>query len=119
MKNKLEKLLIAALTVAFIGLFPQELSAQTDSIKPKDTVNSYLLSGYNQKLKRSEQQRIADSLKKAELERELTSLKTTDNLKRRSFKNNLKRSKRRKQYALPRKKKELILCVPMRSRFLF
>ncbi len=107
MKNKLEKLLIAALTVAFIGLFPQELSAQTDSIKPKDTVNSYLLSGYNQKLKRSEQQRIADSLKKAELERELTSLKTTDNLKKEELQKQLEALKEKETVRVAEKKERI------------
>ncbi|WP_299577598.1 mechanosensitive ion channel domain-containing protein [uncultured Sunxiuqinia sp.] len=57
--------------------------AQQDSItQHNDSVNSVLLQDFNQKLLEIEQLRLADSIRKVELEKELNSLKTTDNLKK-------------------------------------
>ncbi|MFO7669753.1 MAG: mechanosensitive ion channel family protein [Bacteroidales bacterium] len=56
---------------------------QTDSLVQKnDLINLIALKEYNQKLAEVEQQRIADSIKKAELESQLLLLKTTDNLQK-------------------------------------
>ncbi|MDP2686793.1 MAG: mechanosensitive ion channel [Aequorivita sp.] len=57
--------------------------AQQDTISSKnDSLNIVRLENYNQKLLQIEKQRIADSLKKTELEAEISKLKTTDNLKK-------------------------------------
>ncbi|MFT5941368.1 MAG: small-conductance mechanosensitive channel [Sediminicola sp.] len=57
--------------------------AQTDNINvSKDSINNAVLQQYNQKLAEIEKLRVADSLKKVELENQLSSLKTTDNLQK-------------------------------------
>ncbi|SRX55521.1 Mechanosensitive channel MscK [Aequorivita sp. CIP111184] len=53
----------------------------TISIK-KDSVNIALLENYNTRLSEIERQRVADSVRKSELEAQLDALKTTDNLKK-------------------------------------
>ncbi|GGB67921.1 ion channel [Flavobacterium suaedae] len=60
----------------------QLLHAQTDTVKQADSVNTVSLSDYKLQLQSLEQQRIADSIKKARLEEQLHSLKTTDNIKK-------------------------------------
>ena len=64
---------------------------QTDSLVQKnDSINNIALQEYNQKLVEVEQQRIADSIKKAELESQLSKLKTTDNLQKEELLQQLK-----------------------------
>jgi len=64
---------------------------QTDSIVQKnDSINNIALHEYNQKLAKVEQQRIADSIKKIELESQLLKLKTTDNLQKEELLQQLK-----------------------------
>lgn len=48
----------------------------------KDSINIALLENYNKRLHEIENQRLADSIKKNELEQQLSALKTTDNLKK-------------------------------------
>lgn len=58
-------------------------NAQTDSIALKnDSVNNAVLKEYNIKLIEIEQQRVEDSIKRADLEFQIKRLKTTDNLKK-------------------------------------
>ena len=74
------KNLIACL---FLMFAMQTLLAQTDSSNKKnDSLNTVKLEEYNKRLKETEEQRLADSVKKAELEAQINSLKTTDNLKK-------------------------------------
>ncbi len=74
------KIVLASLLFMF---FAQVLFAQTDSTgKKNDSLNTAILNDYNKKIKEIEEQRIADSAKKAELEAQINSLKTTDNLKK-------------------------------------
>jgi len=62
---------------------------QTDSLVQKnDSINKVALQEYNQKLVEVEQQRIEDSIKKAELESQLSKLKTTNNLQKKNCCNN-------------------------------
>jgi len=64
---------------------------QTDSLVQKnDSINKVALQEYNQKLVEVEQQRIEDSIKKAELESQLSKLKTTDNLQKEELLQQLK-----------------------------
>jgi small-conductance mechanosensitive channel len=64
---------------------------QTDGLTQKnDSINIVALKDYNQKLKEVEKQRIADSIKKAELELQLLKFKTTDNLQKADLLNQLK-----------------------------
>ena len=56
---------------------------QTDSTEvEKDSVNIALLESYNNRLLEIEKQRLDDSIKKSELEQQISILKTTDNLKK-------------------------------------
>jgi small-conductance mechanosensitive channel len=64
-----------------IGLLSGELPAQNDTLKKNaDSLNAAILSDFNAKVIQLEQQRIADSTKRANLELQINSLKTTDNL---------------------------------------
>ena len=64
---------------------------QTDNLVQKDdSINNTALQEYNQKLVEAEQQRVADSIKKAELESQLLKLKTTDNLQKEELLQQLK-----------------------------
>ncbi|CAN5437871.1 mechanosensitive ion channel [soil metagenome] len=67
----------------FLLLAGRTTHAQIDSLKANsDSLNTVALEDYNKKLAEIEQQRLADSIKKADLELEIQSLKTTDNLKK-------------------------------------
>ena len=57
-------------------------SQEDSSAVKKDSLNIALLESYNKRLHEIENQRIVDSLKKAELEDQIKTLKTTDNLKK-------------------------------------
>lgn len=64
---------------------------QTDSIVQKnDSINNNALHEYNQKLGEIEKLRVADSIKKVELESQLLKLKTTDNLQKEELLQQLK-----------------------------
>lgn len=66
------------------------LHAQTDtSYKINDSINASLLKEYSKKIAEIENQRIADSLRKEDLEEQLSSLKTTDNLKKQDLERQL------------------------------
>jgi len=78
MKNKIKY--IASLAISF--LIALSVNAQSDSLKQSDSLNASLLKEYDNKLKLIEQRRIEDSIKKVELESQLSQLKTTDNLKK-------------------------------------
>jgi len=86
MRNIIRKLIpmfLLAWSIASYG--------QTDSLVQKnDSINNIVLQEYNQKLVEVEQQRIADSIKKAELESQLSKLKTTDNLQKEELLQQLK-----------------------------
>jgi small-conductance mechanosensitive channel len=65
--------------------------AQTDSLNfNEDSANVVLLMEYNKKLTDIEQQHVADSIKKADLEIQLNALKTTDNLQKEKLLQQLK-----------------------------
>lgn len=78
MKNKYKYIAITAICL----LFSIKAIAQTDYLTKADSTNTVLLKEFDTKLKLIEEQRITDSIKKAELEVQLSQLKTTDNLKK-------------------------------------
>lgn len=58
-------------------------SGQVDSTAiKKDSLKNVILENYDKKLSEIEKQRVADSIRKSELEEQINSLKTTDNLKK-------------------------------------
>ncbi|QAA80266.1 mechanosensitive ion channel family protein [Aequorivita sp. H23M31] len=74
------KIIITFLALFFCGgvVFSQD---DTTTVK-KDSVNIALLESYNKRLLEIENQRLADSVQKSNLEEQLRALKTTDNLKK-------------------------------------
>lgn len=78
MKHSKTILFYIILTFAF-----QNASAQIDSsLRKKDSLNTIILNDYNKKLVEIEKQKIADSIKKSDLETQLNNVKISDNLKR-------------------------------------
>ena len=80
-----------------------------DSIAPIALVNqdSILLEQYNTKIQLIENQRVADSVKKAELLAEIQSLKTTDNLKKETLQAQLDAISSQETERLASKKREV------------
>lgn len=92
----------------FLLLFTQNLIAQQDSINKKnDSVNTALIQSFNKKLTLIEGQRIADSIKRAELELQLLSLKTTDNLKKEQLQKQLQALNEKESKRLAEKKAQI------------
>ena len=81
---------------------------QTDSlVKKNDSINNIALQEYNQKLVEGEQQRIADSIIKAELESQLSKLKTTDNLQKEELLQQLKSIEENEKRRIENKKAQI------------
>lgn len=78
MKNAIKY--ITSIAVSLLIAF--SANGQPDSLKQSDSLNANLLKEYDNKLKLIEQQRLEDSIKKSDLELQLSQLKTTDNLKK-------------------------------------
>lgn len=81
---------------------------QTDSIVQKnDSINNIALHEYNQKLAEVEQHRIADSIKKIELESQLLKLKTTDNFQKEELLQQLKSIEENEKSRIEDKKRHI------------
>lgn len=76
-------------TFAIALLFSFNALSQTDLQKQADSLNTSLLMDYDQKYRLLEEQHLADSNKKAELELKISSLKTTDLLKKEELRKQL------------------------------
>lgn len=86
----------------------QGLLAQKDSInKKRDSLNAVILEDYNNKIAEIENQRKEDSVQKAELESQLTSLKTTDNLKKEELQKKLQDLKDKETGRIEQKKAQI------------
>lgn len=92
---------IACLSTTFVH-------GQLDSLARKDSINTKLLKEYSQKLKEIERQKRIDSIKKVELEGELSSLKTTDNLKKEQLQQQLQALKDKEVKRLADKKTKIL-----------
>jgi small-conductance mechanosensitive channel len=86
---------IASLAISFV--FALTAHSQSDSLKQSDSLNTSLLKEYDNKLKLIEQQRVEDSIKKSELESQLSQLKTTDNLKKEELQKQLQEIKEKEE----------------------
>lgn len=94
--------------VFLVLLFSTMASAQKDSVSVhNDSVNAATLDAYNTKIALIEQQRVADSVKRAALEKQLLSLKTTDNLKKEELQQKLQELNDRDAKRLSAKKAEI------------
>ena len=98
------KIKLLILSFLFTGL-ATSIFAQADSVNlNKDSINAAILNDYNEKLKQIEIQRIADSIKRAELELQLGSLQTTDNLQKEELQKQLDSLNQKDNERLARKK---------------
>lgn len=92
-------------------LVMQNAAAQTDSVnrinKANDSLNAALLIDYNKKIQEIEKQRVADSVKKQELEAQLSSLKTTDNLKKEELQKQLQELNDKEARRIAQKKAQI------------
>jgi small-conductance mechanosensitive channel len=93
-------------TIAVVTfLFSNASFAQNDSINSQsDSINLAVLKEYKEKSIKDEKQRVADSLQKNELERQLLQLKTTDNLQKSELINQLKKIEEQEQKRINAKK---------------
>lgn len=94
--------------IFIILLFSTMVFAQKDSLSVNnDSISAATLHAYNTKIALIEEQRIADSIKRAELEKQLLSLKTTDNLKKEELQQKLQELNERDAKRLAAKKAEI------------
>ena len=95
--------LITVLLLCSFAVKSQNGTTQADS----DSVNIVLLQEYSQRLAEIEQQRIADSIRRVELEVQLNSLKTTDNIQKEKLLSQLQEIDRQEQERIDRKKAKI------------
>jgi small-conductance mechanosensitive channel len=94
--------------VFLVLLFSTIAFAQKDSLAVNnDSINAATLDAYNTKIALIEQQRVADSVKRSALEKQLLSLKTTDNLKKEELQQKLQELNDRDAKRLAAKKAEI------------
>lgn len=102
-KNHSFILLCAILMLSMQALFAQKVTP----VKNNDSLNAVILQDFNQKLTDIEQQRLADSIKKAELLERLNSLTTADNLKKEELEKQLQELKTAEKERLAQKKAQI------------
>ena len=98
------------ITIVFLLLlFTAQISfAQSDSTNKKnDSLNAAKLVEFNKRIIQIEEQRIADSVTKAELETQISSLKTTDNLKKEELQKQLQDLNDKETKRLAQKKAQI------------
>ncbi len=99
--------LIAGLCfVFFLLVFPGFAQQDTVNIN-KDSLNAAMLQNYQLKIGEIEKQRLADSVKKAELEVRLQSLNTTDNLKKEELQKQIQMLRDKDKQRIEQKKAEI------------
>ncbi len=107
MKNFLMRILLLFVLFWNLGIQAQ-VSTQADSTNvSNDSINTAALRQYNEKLSEIESLRVADSLKKVELENQLSSLKTTDNLQKEELQKQLQNIKDNENQRLQEKKSRI------------
>lgn len=114
----MKKLVSVILIVAQTFFWQQNLYAQNkdttaqlqnrDSVNRKnDSLNAAILKKYNENLAEIEQYRIADSIAKANLQLQISSLKTTDNLKKEELQKQLEELKNKEAVRFAEKKEQI------------
>jgi small-conductance mechanosensitive channel len=92
----------------FLLFFSSVAFSQEDSLNKKnDSVNTSLIQSFNRKLILVEGQRISDSIKRAQLETQLLSLKTSDNLKKQDLQKQLQALNDKESKRLAEKKGQI------------
>ncbi len=98
-------------TFAFIWSFALAIAVNTtpqnDSITVKQNSDSVLIAQYNKKIQEFENLRIADSLKREQLNKQIHSLKTTDNLKKEALQAQLDALDQKEQDRISQKREEI------------
>lgn len=102
--HKIKTLLTA---IFFLFVSTAAFSQNESNAKKNDSVNTSLIQEFNKKLSVIEGQRIKDSIKKAELETQLLSLKTTDNLKKEDLEKQLLALYEKESLRLAQKKAQI------------
>jgi len=112
--KKIISITLLAVLFFFAGgsLYAQKDSAiapsKKDSLaKENDSINSAILQNFNKKLNEIEQLRIADSITKANLEKQIGSLQSTDNLKKEELQKQLEQIKNKEAIRFEEKKKQI------------
>lgn len=91
--------------IAVLLLVKGYLFAQADSSERKvDSLNAVMLKEYNKKISEINQQRVVDSIQQAKLEQELSSLKTTDNLRKEELQKQIQEIKDKEAKGILQKK---------------
>ena len=103
MKNFFIKLIWLFLLIISVSTFGQADSVQVVN----DSINVAALQEFNQKLAEVEMKRVADSIKRAELELQLTKLKTTDNLQKDDLLKQLKNIEENEKRRISEKKSHI------------
>ena len=103
MKNFFRKLIWLFLLIISVSTFGQADSVQVVN----DSINVAALQEFNQKLAEVEMKRVADSIKRAELELQLTKLKTTDNLQKDDLLKQLKNIEENEKRRISEKKSHI------------
>lgn len=83
------------------------VKGQTDTIIDKDSVNVSLLQDYKKRLTELEHKRLADSIKKVDLEIQLKALKITDNTQKEQLRQKLKTIEDNEKYRIGSKKSRI------------
>ncbi len=113
----MKKIISITLLAALFFITGESVFAQKDSIvaasqrdslsRQNDSLNSTILQNFNKKLNEIEQLRIADSITKASLEKQIGSLQNTDNLKKGELQNQLEQLKNKEALGFEEKKKQI------------
>ncbi|MEZ4773921.1 MAG: mechanosensitive ion channel [Bacteroidia bacterium] len=108
MKNIKTILIWTVLLFATQTYFAQQDSVKTTSDSTKnDSLNALILNDYIKKIAEIEQQRIADSIQKADLEQKINSLTTTDNLKKEELQQKLQALNEKEARRIAQKKAQI------------
>ncbi len=101
--------ILFCLFINFNSAIANSDSTHTDSVKSLkgDSINVSILDNINLKLQEAEKQRIDDSIKQANLELQLSKLKTTDNIKKEELLAQLKAIEDKKIELLNKKKSQI------------
>ncbi len=113
----MKKITSIILLTAFFSFVTTSLYAQKDTTisvrtkdslaKRSDSLNAAILHNFNTKLNEIEQLRIADSITKANLEKQIGSLQSTDNLKKEELQRQLEQLKNQEALRFEEKKKQI------------
>ena len=92
---------------AFLAVIQTSLAQRDSAAKINDSVNAFLLYDYSKKISEIEEQRVADSIKRADLDNQINALKTTDNLQKESLQKELQDLKEKDARRLAEKKQRI------------